>query len=77
MSWQDDLAYIREVAPDEPKLRAAVKRLWHLIERLEGGGTGVREPREPSPESPGDAVAVEEDWPVPAPIATDYWETAE
>lgn len=35
MSWQDDLGYIREVAPDEPKLRAAVQRLWNRLEKCE------------------------------------------
>ena len=30
---------------------------------------GVREPREPAPESPGDAVAVD--------LPEDYWETAQ
>jgi hypothetical protein len=39
-----------------------------LSEGGEGGGTGVREPRRPKPESPGDAVALEtetEEWVAP------------
>lgn len=33
------------------------------------GGAGVREPREPAPVSPGDAIA--------QALPEDYWETAE
>jgi hypothetical protein len=34
-----------------------------------GDALGVREPRKPKPESPGDAIA--------NPLPEDYWETAE
>lgn len=47
--------------------RARLKQLlggeegWEML--------GVREPRKPNPESPGDAIA--------NPLPADYWETAE
>jgi hypothetical protein len=44
-------------------------------------GLGVREPRRPKPESPGDSVALaekeDEGWPEPKPLPEDYWESAQ
>ena len=33
--WKRDLAYIREVGPDEPRFDAAVQRVWDRCEELE------------------------------------------
>ena len=33
--WKRDLAYIREVGPDEPRFDAAVQRVWDRCEQLE------------------------------------------
>lgn len=45
------------------------RELKRLLDEQGEGGIGVREPREPSPESPGDSVAIG--------LPPDYWETAE
>jgi hypothetical protein len=33
--WKRDLAYIREVGPDEPRFDEAVQRVWDRCEELE------------------------------------------
>jgi hypothetical protein len=33
--WKRDLAYIREVGPDEPRFDEAVQRVWDRVEELE------------------------------------------
>jgi hypothetical protein len=92
VSWQDDLGYIREVGPDEPKFNAAVKRVWDRLEKTTPLGDAAREASEwISAETSGfghggevrdrvDAALApldEEGWPTPAPLPEDYWETAE
>ena len=47
-----------------------IVELKRILDEGQGGeAVGVREPRRPAPEDEG--------WPEPAPLAEDYWETAE